>query len=66
MFDSNTTLEELRHYLPELPEGDSWLANGAADRFGLVSFADELPDIAWIRALIGREPDVFEEFDVLD
>ena len=58
------TLDELRERLPELPDGDVWISNSAADRFGLVSFADELPDLVEVRALIGREPEVFEEFDV--
>ena len=66
LFDSKTTLEELRANLPVLPDGDVWIANEAADRFGLVSFADELPDIGGVRELIGQEPQVTEEFDVLD
>jgi len=64
LFDSKTTLDELRERLPELPDGDVWISNSATDRFGLVSFADELPDLVEVRALIGREPEVFEEFDV--
>ena len=34
LFDSKTTLEELREHLPGLPEGDVWIANEAQDRFG--------------------------------
>jgi hypothetical protein len=65
LFDSKTTLEELRTNLPPLPDGDLWIANDAQDRFGLVSFADELPDLRRVRELIGEEPQVAEEFDVL-
>ncbi|HEY1370399.1 MAG TPA: hypothetical protein VGF23_24940 [Gaiellaceae bacterium] len=64
LFDSKTTLDELRQHLPALPEGDVWISNEAADRFGLISFADELPDLSRVRELIGRDPEVFEEFDV--
>jgi hypothetical protein len=65
LFDSKTTLEELRAQLPELPEGDVWIANEAQDRFGLISFGDELPDVRGVRELIGAEAHVAEEFDVL-
>jgi hypothetical protein len=64
LFDSKTTLEELREHLPSLPEGDYWIANEAADRFGLVSFGDALPDLGKVPELIGDEPAVAEEFDV--
>ncbi len=64
LFDSKTTLEELREHLPGLPEGDVWVANEAQDRFGLISFGDRLPDLGEIPELIGDEPVVAEEFDV--
>jgi len=64
LFDSKTTLDELREQLPELPDGDLWISNAASDRFGLISFSEGLPELADVRALIGREPEVFEEFDV--
>jgi hypothetical protein len=63
--DSKTTLAELREQLPLLDEGDHWIANDAQERFGLVSTSDELPDLAAVRELIGKEPDVAEEFDVI-
>lgn len=66
LFDSKTTLEELREQLPELPDGDVWITNDAQERFGLVSFADLPPDLARVRELIGTEPQVAEEFDVLE
>jgi hypothetical protein len=65
LFNSKTTLEELRANLPPLPDGDVWIANPAQDRFGLISFADELPDLQQVRDLIGEEAQVAEEFDVL-
>jgi hypothetical protein len=64
LFDSKTTLEELREHLPTLPEGDVWIANEATERFGLISYGDELPDLGRVRELIGDEPAVAEEFDV--
>jgi hypothetical protein len=64
LFDSKTTLDELREHLPSLPESDVWIANEAQDRFGLISFGDRLPDLRGIPELIGGEPAVAEEFDV--
>lgn len=62
--DSKTTIEELRQHLPRLPDGDVWISDEATERFGLVSFSDPLPDIAEIRDLIGKDPEIGEEFDV--
>jgi hypothetical protein len=63
--DSKTTLAELRERLPRLESGDAWVSNEASDRFGLVTFEDELPaGLADVRELIGRDPDVAEEFDI--
>jgi hypothetical protein len=64
LFDSKTTLEELREHLPLLPEGDVWVANEAQDRFGLISFGDRLPDLGEVPELIGGDPTVAEAFDV--
>jgi hypothetical protein len=64
LFDSKTTLDELREHLPTLPDRDVWIANGSQDRFGLISFGDQLPDLGQVPALIGNEPAVAEEFDV--
>jgi hypothetical protein len=65
LFDSKTTLDELREQLPALPEGDVWIADGAQDRFGLISFSDGLPDLTAVRDLIGQDAQVAEEFDVI-
>ena len=64
LFDSKTTLEELREHLPGLPEGDVWITNQSQDRFGIIAFGDELPDLRGIPELIGDEPAIAEEFDV--
>jgi hypothetical protein len=64
--DSKTTLDEIRGRLPALPDGDVWIANEPQERFGLVSVGDTLPDLEPLRTLIGKEPDIAEEFDVLD
>jgi hypothetical protein len=66
LFDSKTTIEELREALSELEEPSVWIWNEASERFGVVAFGDELPKaVVQARQLIGREPDVAEEFDVL-
>ena len=66
LFDSKTTLDELREHLPRLPDGDVWIANEAQDRFGLISFDERLPDLGEVPELIGGEPTVAEEFDVVE
>jgi len=63
LFDSKTTLAELREHLPELPEGAHWISNEAEERFGLVAFG-ELPDLDGVREIIGLDAVVYEEFDV--
>jgi hypothetical protein len=63
--DSKTTLDEIREHLPPLPAGDVWIGNDAQERFGLVSTNDTLPDLERVRDLIGKEPEVAEEFDTL-
>jgi hypothetical protein len=64
--DSKTSLAELREQLPLLESGDYWIANDVQDRFGLVSTSDELPDLAGVRELIGKEPEIAEEYDLLE
>jgi hypothetical protein len=64
LFDSMTSLDELRVHLPDLPEGDRWISNESQERLGIVTFGDELPDLGEVPRLIGKEPDVAEEFDV--
>jgi hypothetical protein len=64
LYDSKTSLDEIRAHLPELPEGDCWISNDVQERLGLIAFGDELPALGEIPELIGTEPDVAEEFDV--
>jgi hypothetical protein len=64
LFDSKTTLEELREHLPTLPDGDYWISNEGQDRFGVISFGEQLPDLGAVPELIGGEPAVAEDFDV--
>ena len=62
--DSKTSLEELRGRLHEPPEGDVWISDEATERFGLISFSEEPLDLGELRELIGKDPEVGEEFDV--
>jgi hypothetical protein len=47
-----------------LPYGDVWISNAVAETFGLISFSDQLPDLAWVEDLVGAQPAIGEEFDV--
>jgi hypothetical protein len=62
--DSKTSLDELRQHLPELPSGDAWISNEGHERLGLITFGDELPDLGEVPRLIGKDPEIAEEFDV--
>jgi hypothetical protein len=63
--NSKTTLDELREQLPGLESGDTWISNEAGERFGLITFSRDVPsEVSRVRELIGRDPDVGEEFDV--
>ncbi len=67
LFDSKTTIDELRDALVSLEPPSTWIWNEANERFGILAFGDELPEAAgWARDLIGEEPDVYEEFDALE
>ncbi|MGH3008158.1 MAG: hypothetical protein ACRDLM_01940 [Gaiellaceae bacterium] len=66
LFDSKTTLGELLEHLPELPEGSYWITSEASDRFGVLCVGEELPDLGAVPDLIGAEPTVAEEFDVVE
>jgi hypothetical protein len=64
--DSKTSLEELHTQLPSLAGGDIWIANEAQERFGLVSTSGSPPNLESVRELIGKDPEVIEEFDTLE
>ena len=67
LLDSRTTIDELRDSLPELDPPSRWIWNEATERFGLVAFGDALPpETGDAHELVGREPDVYEEFDELE
>jgi hypothetical protein len=63
--DSKTTLEELEAKVPDLPEGDVWIADPATERFGLIAFSGSLRGIGLVRQLIGKDPEIGEEFEVV-
>ena len=63
--DSKTTLDEVREQLPPLDEGDIWIANAVSERFGIVSRSGAMPDLQRLRELIGKDPEVAEEYDAL-
>jgi len=66
LFDSRTSIDELRATLPDLDPPSTWIWNEAAERFGLVVHGEDLPEsVGWATDLVGAEPDVYEEFDAL-
>jgi hypothetical protein len=66
VFDSKTTIDELRESLPELVPPSHWIWNEAAERFGVIVVGEDLPEsIGWAQDLVGMDPDVYEEFDAL-
>ncbi len=64
LYDSKTSVAELREHLPYLADGSHWLSKEGEERFGLFALGDDLPDLGGIRALIGADPVVYEEYDV--
>lgn len=67
LFHSKTTLDELRDALPELEQPSMWLWNEAGERFGAVTFDEVVPPaLERARELVGRDPDVYEEFDAME
>jgi hypothetical protein len=66
LFDSKTTIDELREGLAMLDPPSEWIWSESGERFGIVAFGDEVPEsVGWVRDLIGDDPEVYEEFDVL-
>lgn len=63
--DSKTTLEELRPRLAASPDR-TWISDEATERFGVVETWDGEPGAfpVEILELIGKEPEIAEEFDV--
>ena len=66
LFDSSTTIDELRDTLPQLEPPSTWVWSDASERFGALVLGDEVPAaLGEARALVGREPDVYEELETL-
>jgi hypothetical protein len=66
LYDSSTTIDELRDTLPALDAPSTWLWNEASERFGALIADEELPEaLGEARALIGRDADAYEEFDTV-
>ena len=64
VFESKTSIDELRESLPELTPPSTWVWNEATERFGAIVVGEDLPEsIGWAQDLVGDEPDVYEEFD---
>jgi hypothetical protein len=73
--DADTTIEELRASVQDETEGvpglvfHAWISNEASERWGALSVfasreaAEQAPS-GPLPELIGRPPDLFEEFDV--
>ena len=62
--DSKTTLNELRAKLPDASDGDHWISDPIGERFGLISFSADDEPVAEARALIGKDPEIGEEFEL--
>jgi hypothetical protein len=67
LYDSQTTIDELRQGIAALTPPSTWMWNEATERFGMVAFGDELPEVVgWARDLIGDDAEVYEEFDAIE
>lgn len=64
--DSKTTLDELRAKLPDLPDGGHWISDPIGERFGLIAFSAADEPVAAVRDLIGKDPEIGEEFALED
>ena len=62
--ESKTNLDELRAKLPDLPEGDHWISDSAGERFGLISLSENDEPASRARELIGKDPEIGEEFEL--
>jgi hypothetical protein len=59
----SSTSQRLRNAADLEGEG-RWISNEVQERLGLITFGDELPDLTELPRLIGKQPDIAEEFDV--
>ena len=64
VFDSKTTIDELRESLPELVDRASGSGTRRPSASVSLAFGEDLPEaVGWAQDLVGAEPDVYEEFD---
>jgi hypothetical protein len=70
--ETTLSIDELRSRLDELEPlraPSAFLVNDAAERIGALVVADEdeppPPQLDELRAFVGRDPDLYEEFDAL-
>ena len=49
-----------------LPEGDTWISDPVGERFGLISFSEDDEPVAEARELIGKDPEIGEEFELIE
>ena len=63
--DSKTSLDERRAHLAPDPNR-SWISDENTERFGVIERWDGEPEPfpAGLRDLIGKDPDIAEEFDI--
>ncbi|MFN8224062.1 MAG: hypothetical protein U0R50_12540 [Gaiellales bacterium] len=73
--EDQAQLEEVRAAIEELEPlspPSTWLSNDASESFGAVLYTDAgdddgLPEqLAVVRTVVGREPDLYEEYDAFD
>jgi len=72
--EDQARLDEIRSVIAQLDpldEPSTWVSNDASESFGAILYADPdedegLPEqIATVRGIVGREPDLYEEYDAL-
>jgi hypothetical protein len=70
--ESTPPIDELRHHVDDLeplPSPSVFLVNEGAERIGILLLDDEgddpPPQLDELRRLVGRDPDLYEEFDAL-
>ena len=70
--DRTPPVDELRGRLDELaplPAPSSFLVNEGAEQIGVLVVADDddppLPQLQALRELVGREPDLYEEYEAV-
>jgi hypothetical protein len=63
--DSKSSLDEIREQLPTPSDDVFWIANEPQERFGLISVGETLPDLEQLGTLIGKDPEIAEEYDLV-